>query len=413
MKTNNYCSLKQTSPFSIKRTIFLYIKGVFLPLLLITTLLLSCRKEEPIIPSTDKEVTEGQEGGEIKGFFLLNEGNMGSNKATLDYFDYESGVYTRNIYGERNPGVVKELGDVGNDLQIYGDKLYAVINCSHFVEVMDLKTAKHITQISIPNCRYITFKDQYAYISSYAGPVLIDPNARLGYVARVDTAQLKSPTLQIDTCVVGYQPEEMVVVGNKLYVANSGGYRVPNYDRTISVIDLTSFKVIKTIDVAINLHRMKLDSDGKLYVSSRGDYYGVRSKTFVIDTEKDEVIKEIALLPNSNMVISEKLLYLYSTEWSYITNSWNVSYALYNTKEERIITRNLIKDGTDKTIVTPYGIAVNREREEFFVTDAKDYVTPGTLHCYGADGKRKWSVTTGDIPAHIAFTTKKLEPIRN
>ena len=57
--------------------------------------------------------------GPIKGFFLLNEANMGSNKSTLDYYDYETGKYTHNIYAERNPGVVKELGDVGNDLQIY------------------------------------------------------------------------------------------------------------------------------------------------------------------------------------------------------------------------------------------------------------------------------------------------------
>jgi hypothetical protein len=43
------------------------------------------------------------------------------------------------------------------------------------------------------------------------------------------------------------------------------------------------------------------------------------------------------------------------------------------------------------------------------VTDAKDYVTPGTLHCFSPDGKRKWSVTTGDIPAHIVFTRQKLQ----
>ncbi|MDQ9745693.1 hypothetical protein RFY98_03860, partial [Acinetobacter baumannii] len=92
--------------------------------------------------------------------------------------------------------VVKELGDVGNDLQIYGNKLYAVINCSHFVEVMDVETAKHIAQISIPNCRYLAFDKGYAYVSSYAGPVQIDPNARLGYVAKVDTASLEV----IDTC---------------------------------------------------------------------------------------------------------------------------------------------------------------------------------------------------------------------
>ena len=210
----------------------------------------SCRKEETGTPSSGSGGGEGETAGTVKGFFLLNEGNMGSNKSTLDYYDYETGVYTKNIYAERNPGVVKELGDVGNDIQIYGDKLYAVINCSHFVEVMDVRTAKHIKAVSIPNCRYVVFKDKYAYVSSYAGPVLIDPNARLGYVARMDTTDLAV----IDTCVVGYQPEEMVIVGNKLYVANSGGYRVPNYDNTVSVIDLAHFKEIKKIEVGINLH---------------------------------------------------------------------------------------------------------------------------------------------------------------
>lgn len=374
-------------------------------------LFISCRKEDEIIPSTGTEVAPGGESGDIKGFFLLNEGNMGSNKSTLDYFDYETGIYTKNIYAERNPNVVKELGDVGNDIQIYGNKLYAVINCSHFVEVMDVNTVKHITQISIPNCRYIVFKDQYAYVSSYAGPVQIDPNARLGYVARIDTTQLLTP--KIDTCVVGYQPEEMVIVGNKLYVANSGGYRVPNYDRTVSVIDLVSFKVIKTIDVAINLHRLELDNYGNIYVSSRGDYYGTPSKTFIIDSKTDKVTDELPLLPNSNMTLCGDSLYVYSAEWSYVTNTWTISYAIFNTRTKKVVTRNFIKDGSEQRIKTPYGIAVNPNTGEFFVTDAKDYVTPGTLHCYGSNGVKKWSVTTGDIPAHIVFTCKKLKSINN
>ena len=371
--------------------------------------LLACRGELPVLPSDEIDVGKDPLGGvSIKGMYLLNEGNMGSNKATLDYFDYETGIYHKNIYAERNPGVVQELGDVGNDIQIYGNKLYAIINCSHFVEVMNVETAKHITQISIPNCRYIVFKDKYAYVSSYAGPVKIDPNARLGYVARVDTTTL---TVK-DTCVVGYQPEEMVIVGNKLYVANSGGYRVPNYDRTVSVIDLNTFKVIKTIDVGINLHRMELDQYGNIYVSSRGDYYDTYSETFVIDSNTDKVVDELPLLPNTEMAICRDSLYVYSTEWSYYTNSWTVSYAIYNTKTKKTDTRNFITDGTEKSIKIPYGIAINPETGEFFVTDAKDYVTPGTLYCFSRDGKKKWSVITGDIPAHIAFTDKKLKEIQ-
>jgi hypothetical protein len=69
-----------------------------------------------------------------KAFFLLNEGQYGqaiSVRSTITTI-LDRQVYHKNIYAERNPGVVQELGDVGNDLQIYGDKLYAVINCSHF-----------------------------------------------------------------------------------------------------------------------------------------------------------------------------------------------------------------------------------------------------------------------------------------
>jgi DNA-binding beta-propeller fold protein YncE len=79
-----------------------------------------------------------------------------------------------------------------------------------------------------------------------------------------------------------------------------------------------------------------------------------------------------------------------------------------NTKTKKVVTRNFITDGTEKDIEIPYGIAVNPETKEIFVTDAKDYVTPGKLHCYTPDGKRKWNVITGDIPAHIVFTRQKL-----
>lgn len=384
-------------------------KKILLWLLPPLLLLGSCNRDEFVIPSTPVKITDPDpdyKAGEIKGFFLLNEGNMGSNKASLDYFDYETMVYTRNIFPERNPMVVRELGDVGNDIQIHRDRLYAVINCSHLVKVMDVNTARQIGMVSIPNCRYIVFKDDYAYVSSYSGPVKIDPNARIGYVAKINTETLEV----VAECTVGYQPDEMVITGDKLYVANSGGYRVPNYDRTVSVIDLNTFTVIKTIDVAINLHRLELDRYGNVWVSSRGDYYDVPSKTFVIDSRTDEVTGSFDL-PNSNMTRYRDSLYIYSTEWSYHTKDWKVSYAVVDTKSRQIVTRNFIKDGSEKGIKTPYGVAVNPETGEIFVTDAKDYVTPGTLHCYRPDGTIKWSVTTGDIPAHIVFTTKKLQPL--
>ncbi len=373
--------------------------------LLAALLLLSaCREPEDIIPS-DKTDVGGGDAGDIAGFFLLNEGNMGSNKCTLDYYDYASGIYSKNIYAERNPGVVQELGDVGNDLAIYGSKLWAVVNCSNLVEVMDVATARHIGQISIPNCRYITFKDGYAYVSSYAGPVEIDPNSRLGYVARIDTT-----TLQVkDTCVVGYQPEEMVIAGNKLYVANSGGYRVPNYDHTVSVIDLSSFKEIKKIDVAPNLHRMELDAYGNIWVSSRGDYYDIPSMVFLISTESDSVIEQMDLLACTDMTLCGDSLYVYSNTWNYFTQSSDVNYAVVDVKTRQVLTRRFITDGSEQQFQNPYGLAVNPNTREIFVTDARDYITPGKVYCFSPDGKLKWNANTGDIPSRIVFTRKRLQ----
>ncbi len=372
----------------------------------LTTIILfaSCRGDNHIVNPENKPVVHPDTtANEIIGFYLLNQGNMGSNKASLDYFDYKTGIYSKNIYAERNPNVVQELGDVGNDLQIYGNQLYAVINCSNLVEVMDVNTAKHIGVVSVPNCRYITFDDGYAYVSSYAGPVKIDPNARLGYIAKIDTT-----TLQIvDTCNVGYQPEEMVIIDNKLYVANSGGYMVPNYDNTISVVDLSSFEEIEKIEVAINLHHMQLDQYGNIWVSSRGDYYDTPSRTYVVSSTTHEIIKMLEL-PNSNMTIAGDSVYICSNEYNYNTGIPTTTYAIVNTQTQELITKNCVSDSIIEKIVVPYCIEVNPITKELFLSDAKNYVTPGKLYCYDDEADTlKWSVTTGDVPSNIAFVYKK------
>ena len=377
---------------------------LFVLLLAVLSTLPGCRTLEPIIPSDQTDVGGG-DGGDIAGFFLLNEGNMGSNKCTLDYYDYASGIYHKNIYAERNPGVVQELGDVGNDLAIYGSKLWAVVNCSNLVEVMDVATARHIGQVSIPNCRYIVFKDRYAYVSSYAGPVEVDPNYRLGYVAKIDTTTLQV----VDTCVVGYQPEEMVIAGGKLYVANSGGYRVPDYDHTVSVIDLASFKEIKKIDVAPNLHRMELDAYGNIWVSSRGDYYDIQPMTFLISTQSDSVIDQMDLLACTDMTLCGDSLYVYSNAWSYFTQTTDVNYAVVDVKTRQVVTRRFITDGTETQFQNPYGLAVNPNTHEIFVSDARDYITPGKIYCFSPEGRLKWSANTGDIPSRIVFTRTRLQ----
>lgn len=282
-----------------------------------------------------------------------------------------------------------------------------MINCSNLVEVMDAETAKHVAEIPVPNCRYLAFDGGYAYVSSYAGAVEFDPEYRRGYIAKIDTVTMQV----VDTCNVGYQPEEMAVVSGRLYVTNSGGYMAPDYDCTLSVIDLSTFETVNEIEVAPNLHQVKLGKDGMLYVSSRGDYYGLLSSTYIVDPATDKVIQELPLLQNSDMTVYGDSLFVIANTWSNITLEYSIGYAIFDTNDRVTVTRNFITDGTEGDITTPYCIAVNPDNGDIFLTDAKDHVTPGRIHCYGQDGVRKWSATTGDIPGHIAFTSKRLKEI--
>ena len=97
------------------------------------------------------------------------------------------------------------------------------------------------------------------------------------------------------------------------------------------------------------------------------------------------------------------LHYVYGTEFSYINNSWNISYSIVDTKSREIISRNIITDGTDKEIEKPYGIMVHPETKDIFITDAGNYVTPGVLYCFDKEGRKKWNVVTGNIPGHFAL----------
>ena len=376
----------------------------------VVLLLTSCRGDEiifpaeyEVLPMESKELSSFAQNEPI-GMYLLNEGNMGSNKATIDYLDFSKGIYIRNIYGERNPNVIKELGDVGNDIQVYGNRLYAVINCSHKVEVMDLHTCRRIGQIDIPNCRYIRFHGDKAYISSYVGPVSIDPNAQLGAIFEVDTATLRVT----HKVTVGYQPEEFEIIGNYLYIANSGGYRAPDYDSTLSVVDLTDFRQVKKIPVCVNPHRVRKDQYDRLWITSRGNHKEVQPRLVCLQPLHPTPYTLHHISP-SEMVIVGDSMYFYGAHWSDETMSNQITYGFFNIqnslpfREGAGVGSSLITDGTEKNIKIPYGIQVNPYTGDIYITDAKNYVSSGQLHCYSREGKRKWSVRTGDIPAHMCF----------
>ena len=388
-------------------------------------LLAACREDEPVVqptitplPDTDSVRTDTTAVSpdsvlpqRYVGLYVLCEGNMGANKATLDYLDLEAGEYQKNIFPSRNPQQVMELGDVGNDAQIYGSRLWLVINCSNKVEVCDARSARSLGHVDVPNCRYVAFHEGYAYVSSYVGPVPTfsdNDQSVLGSVYKIDTLTLQV----VARCTVGYQPDGLCVLDDKLYVANSGGYQPflgQDYDHTVSQIDLATFREERRISVAPNLFHIRADRHGQLWVSSRGvddDEAPMPSRLYRLTKDASG---QMQLRDSVDRVVSDfdivgDTLYYCGTH----TAGRHMSryYGSIDIRNAQTLTDQLLQDDGTWSIQTPYGIKVHPITGDIYLMDATNYVSSGYLLCFTRDGHLKWRTSTGDIPGHACWLRK-------
>lgn len=367
-----------------------------------------CRKEDTLrfLPGengepSDYEVVDAavNASAEPSGIYLVNQGNQGSNKARLDFLNFHNGFYIRDVFTEYNPEVVKGLGDTGNDVQVYKGKVFVAVNGSHKVEIMDAYSMKRLAQVDVPNCRFIAFDGNCAYVTSYVAKDEESLKTQKGALYCIDLDTYKV-TGQV---TVGYQPEQLVIMDGKAYVANSGGL-AKDYDNTVSVVDLKSMKVEYDIEVAVNLQLMLVDAEGTIWVSSIGNYRDVSSTLNYLVKKGDKYeLGGTVNVPVSSMALAGDKIYVIGTTYNPTTWKPTTTYNIVNAKTRKLESGSFITDGTESDITTAYTVTVNPGNGDIYVTDAKDYVSSGTLHCYTGSGKHKWSVRTGDIPDRIAF----------
>lgn len=376
-------------------------KKTFIFLSLFSMLIFSCSDDD-----SNNEPTNDNENitNNSKGLFILCEGNWGSNNAAIDYLDLNTFNYTNNIFASANPEIAMGLGDMGSDMQINGNQLWAIINGSNKVEILSAETCKRIAKLDIPNCRYVVFDNNHAYISSYVGPMAAD-SVQLGTIYKIDTNNFN----KLDSVVVSYQPEEMTIIDNKLYVACSGGYRYPVYDRVISTVDLNSFKKISDIDIAPNLHRLRKDSHNQLWVTTRGNYSDISPSLawLSMDDSGKMSVGGMIDIAVSDMCIVGDSLYYFGVEWSNITMSNEITYGIINTKTHQHVHTSMFNSEDIKQIEVPYGIYVDPANRDFYITDAKNYTSSGKLFHFTADGSLIWSTWTSDIPSRIILKEEK------
>ena len=343
------------------------------------TLLASCHKDK-VNPNS------GTPTAVRAGLYVLNQGGFGNNNSTLTYYNYTAKQLIPDQYSTVNG---TKIGDTGNDIGIYGSKMYIVVNNSNVVDIVNAKTAKLIKQDSLliskgvgRQPRSVAFYNGKAFITSYDGTVAV-----------MDTA-----TLVIDKYItVGRNPEQMVVSNGKLYVANSGGLSFGNPDNTVSVINLVTLSEMKKITVIANPVSVAADTYGNVYVLSLGNFANILPGMTVIDNTTDAVKSQTnpSLSFNIPIVVQGDFAYYFTAD---------SKIAMYNVKTQTLAQANFITDGT--VITTPYAINIDSTTGEVFIADAKDYASNGTLYAFDKTGKKEYSIATGINPGKIAFVNK-------
>jgi YVTN family beta-propeller protein len=186
--------------------------------------------------------------------FVLNEGKFQTPNGAVSYFNKSSKtVVDKSIFQTVNQ---RELGDVVQSMLVVGNQGYIVANNSKKLEVVNLTTFKTITTVKdLEQPRYaVAAGTDKAYITEWV---------KYGGAGRVSVLDLRTNTV-VKTIAVGKQPEQIVALKDgKVYVANSG-------ENTISVINPGTDVVESTITVSDGPSNLVFDNSGTLWVLGAG-----------------------------------------------------------------------------------------------------------------------------------------------
>jgi len=340
-------------------------------LILFLFLLSSCDDMKDVPTPVDLPETPGESGK----IFVLSEGLFNMNNSTLSLINFENRTIKPDFFSSVND---RKLGDTANDMKIYGNWLWIVVNVSSQIEVIDINSGISVRRIPIFNDRgvarqprFITFSGIKAYVCSFDGTV-----------TRIDIS-----TLTVDGNVsCGRNPDGITVANGKVYVSNSGGLDQPDYDNTVSVIDLNTFTEIKKITVGVNPYKMETDNEGDVYVVSRGNNSDIKANWSRINSQTDEVVQTFDNIQAINFTLRNDTAYLYN--FDFVRNSYWIK--TFDCKTEKLISENFISDSTK--LERPFGIYVHPTNGNVYLTDAHTYTIKGDLLCFNRNGKLQYKL---------------------
>jgi YVTN family beta-propeller protein len=229
--------------------------------------------------------------------------------------------------------------------------------------------------------RYLKVINGKAYITVWGS---FDKNFSLvdSYVLVVDTK-----TLSVETTIDTNEGIENLIYNGKYLFVSRNGFSGSN---VLTVIDPSSNKIIKEINLSGEPIGMALDATNKLWAITKD----ATSKLFSINTSSFEVEQTIEIGSNSNGFLN-------------ITpDKKNLIYSIGNDIFKMSINETTAPTAplfTASDVTAFYGMGVDPINGTIYIGDAKDYASAGRVFLFNADGTFKKELEAGIDPNSFVF----------
>jgi len=343
---------------------------LFLPVAL---LFISGCKDNPVAPVAPLVQAN-------KGVYIVNEGLYSQNNSSITFYDLGAKTVTADIFMAANG---RSLGDTGNELVISGKTGFVTVNVSNKVEIIDMNSFKSKGSIDLgafSGPRRVWAKDSVtAFITAFSG--------------RVYKVNASTFTIEKEIAVGGF-PEGIIEHNGKLLVANSG----LGGGNTVSVTDMATETVTKTITVGTNPINLIKDRNNFIYTVCKGRYdsSNIGGAFYKIDPNTLTVTDSIIVTqnPDDAIVTQDNIVY--------VLNNLGIMKLDLN---KAAPTPELVINGMNINGIygSAYALSYDPVERLLYIANPKDYMQNGEVAVFDLQGNEIRRFSTGLNPGCITI----------
>ena len=306
---------------------------------------------------------------------IINEGGFNNSNASISVYNKAAKTSTDNVFKNANNA---PLGDVAQSITNYGGYYYIVVDNSSKIEIVDTANFKSVATITgFTSPRYMEVVNATkAYVTDlYSNSIQV--------VNLIDNTIIKSIATSART-------EQLLLLNNTMYVTE--------YTGKLLVINTITDKIDTTLNLSYGVKNIALDANNNLWVLADGSYTGNVNQTnavlYKINPLTNAILQQLKF-ENLNDSPSQLTMSETSNSLYYLNNGvYTMTIADTVLPSSPIITSN------NRVL---YGLGIDPENGDIFVSDAGDYVQKGQVYIYSKTGTAKHNFTVGIIPNGFMF----------